>query len=104
MEFMPTTTKGNAHRRYDFTSMIHENAARKKKHIQPLKRVQPGVQMRFTMGHMPSQWRSSADAARRKPAMRKRLMGILGAASRNHSPARRPSNMVPRVGMKLSVR
>ena len=53
MEFMPTTTSGMAQRRYCFTSMIQENAARKKKQTPPLKSVQLGVQMRFTMGQIP---------------------------------------------------
>src|SRR5579862_2944242 len=39
IEFMPTTTSGNAQRRYCFTSMIHENAARNRKHTPPLKSV-----------------------------------------------------------------
>src|ERR1019366_3166249 len=49
MEFIPTTISGIAHRRYCFTSMIQENAARKKKQTPPLKSVQLGVQMRLTM-------------------------------------------------------
>src|ERR1017187_5599269 len=104
MEFIPTTISGIAHRRYCFTSMIQENAARKKKQTPPLKSVQLGVQMRLTMGQIPVTWRSRAAAASTAPAIKKRLMGILGAAERNDSPARRPRRMVPIVGIKLRVR
>src|SRR5664279_1321294 len=95
MEFMPTTTSGNAHRRYPFRSMTQENAARKKKQIPPLKSVQAGVQMRFTMGHMPVKCSARPAMARKAPAIRNRLMGIFGEAERKYSPARRPSSMVP---------
>src|ERR1017187_8988571 len=58
----------------------------------------------LTMGQIPVTWRSRAAAARTAPAIKKRLMGILGAAERNHSPARRPRRMVPIVGDRKSTR
>ena len=84
--------------------MIQENAARNKKQTPPLKSVQAGVQMRFTMGQMPVKCNSRPAAIRRAPAMRNFFTGIFGAAARNHSPARRPSSIVPSVGIKLRVR
>ena len=53
MEFMPTTTSGNARPRCFLISTTHEKAARKKKHTPPLNSVHEGVQMRFTMGQIP---------------------------------------------------
>src|SRR5580658_1138188 len=84
--------------------MTQENAARNRKQTPPLKSVQLGVQMRFTIGQTPVTCRRTPAARRSTPAITNRLTGIFGAAARNHSPARRPRRMVPSVGMKLSVR
>src|ERR1700761_3675187 len=104
MELRPTTTRGKAQRRYPLTSMIHANAARKKKHIPPLNSVQLGVQIRFTIGQMPVKWSTSASAASHTPVKMNFISGTREGDSRYHRPAKRPSSMVPRVGMKLSVR
>src|SRR5207237_1107950 len=52
IEFMPTTTSGNAHFLKPFTSITQLKAARNKKQTPPLKMVHDGVQMRFTTGQM----------------------------------------------------
>jgi len=54
MEFIPITTSGNAHFLWPRASMIQQKAARKRKQIPPLKSVQLGVQMRFTIGQIPA--------------------------------------------------
>lgn len=77
---------------------------RKIKQTPPLKSVHEGVQMRFTIGHIPLKCRNSQATIRLAAAMAKRRNGILGAAVINQRPAASPSSIVPSVGMKLSVR
>src|ERR1017187_10299290 len=79
MEFMPTTTNGNAMPRCFLTSTTQENAARKKKHTPPLNSVHAGGQMRFTSGQMPVTGGSKPAAHSTTAANRTFRKGIFGA-------------------------
>src|SRR5689334_14560957 len=84
--------------------MTQLNAARKRKHMPPLNRVQLGVQILFTTGQMPVKCNSNPAAMPMTPATAKRLSGMMGANVRYQRPATKPRIIVPSVGMKLSVR
>src|ERR1035437_10119335 len=101
---MPMTTSGKAHFRHPFTSTTQQKPARNRKHNPPLKSVQLGVQMRFTIGHTPATCSRRPEATPATPAANKCFMGMRGARARNQRPAANPRIMVPKVGMKLRVR
>src|ERR1017187_3712239 len=74
------------------------------KHQPLLKRVQVGVQMRFTIGQNPSQPSAAPAAKPMIPAIASHLTLADGARSLlSTPPAIKPSIIVPSVGMKLNV-
>src|ERR1700756_4607011 len=84
--------------------MIQEKAASIRKQTPPLNRVQLGVQIRFTTGHIPAACKSRPSATPATPASSNRRNGMRGALVRNQRPAINPRIIVPKVGIKLSVR
>src|ERR1700753_358704 len=104
IEFIPITSSGNAHLRYPFTSITHENAAIYRKQSPPLNSVQLGVQIRFTIGQIPAACKNNPAARHPTPAINNFLNGIVAIAARNHRPAINPKIIVPSVGIKLSVK
>ena len=104
IEFMPITTSGNAHFLKPFTSITQAKAAKNRKQMPPLKIVQDGVQIRFTTGQRCEQCRASPNAIPDIPAAKNLFIGNFGCDSLIQHQAIRPRIIVPRVGMKLSVR
>src|SRR3954462_5968184 len=70
----------------------------------PLKMVQAGVQIRFTIGLIPVTCNNTPARIKARPIVTKNFNLSFGAvAAFNAFPANNPSIIVPNVGMKLSV-
>src|SRR5579862_1759936 len=98
------TINGNAHFLYPRASITQQNAAKNRKQIPPLNRVQLGVQILFTIGQIPAACSNNPAASPPTPAITNFLNGIAGTLARNHRPAINPNIIVPSVGIKLSVK
>ena len=75
MEFAPITMSGKLH--FCGVAANFENRASSQKQQPPLKRVQAGVQMRFTMGQMPRKWAASPAAMSVAEEFEKRVIHLL---------------------------